>query len=79
MSLKTSRFFVLSSIIVVMILAAMPVNAQLYDLEIKVADAEGNSGQQDVVVGINMKNWTETVAGFELFLVKISDKKTSFH
>jgi hypothetical protein len=66
MSLRPKCLVFLASTL--LIFAALPVNAQFYDLEVKVADAEGYPGQTNAEISVIMKNYADTVAGFELWL-----------
>ncbi|UCD17633.1 MAG: hypothetical protein JSV44_01665 [Candidatus Zixiibacteriota bacterium] len=43
--------------------------AQFYDLEVLVGDTSGLSGQQNSVISIYMRNYEDTVAAFELWLI----------
>jgi len=48
---------------------AIPASAQFYDLEVRVGDTTGSPGEHNSVISVYMKNWTETVGGFAIWLV----------
>lgn len=71
MSLRVLSLRRISLVLVVTaltIFVTLPASAQFYDLEIKVADAEGYPGEQNAEISVIMKNYVDTVAGFELWL-----------
>jgi hypothetical protein len=74
--------WLVSLITLTVILSACPAFAQFYDLEIKVSDTIGFPGDENSVISVYMKNWEDTVAGFELWLVlekpDIMEFQTSF-
>lgn len=51
------------------VLCAAPALGQFEDLQIQVGDTTGTSGETNSVISIYMKNYLDTVAGFELWLV----------
>lgn len=61
--------WLLSLTAMILMLSVTPAHAQFYDLEINVGDTTGYPGQQNSVISIYMKNWSDTVAGFELWLM----------
>ncbi len=69
-TIKSRKLIWLVSLIgLTMMLSAVPARAQFYDLEIKVADTVGFSGDQNSVISIWMRNWSDTVAGYEIWLM----------
>jgi hypothetical protein len=66
---KPSRLYGLAAfIIAALLLTALPAQAQFYDLEVRVGDTTSTPGQLNSVISVYMKNYVETVAGFELLL-----------
>ncbi len=69
-SLKPSRLACLVSVaLITTLFAAFPTQAQFYDLEVKVGDTVGVSGQLNSVISVYMTNYADTVAGFNLWLM----------
>jgi hypothetical protein len=64
---ESIRLFVLVSFI--SLLLSLSVSAQMPDLEIKVGDTTGSPGELNSVISVFMKNYADTVAGFELWLM----------
>lgn len=62
------RLALIAPVLCVMIFAAAP-SSFAYDLEVLVGDTSGLPGTQNSVISVFMRNWTDTVAAFELWLV----------
>lgn len=62
--------FVLAAMLAIVTLAApMTANAQFYDLELQVGDTVGYPATLNSAISVYMKNYSDTVAGFELWLM----------
>src|SRR3989304_2389754 len=61
---------VLAAMLAIILLAApMTSMGQFYDLEVQVGDTVGYPATQNSVISVYMKNYSDTVAGFELWLM----------
>lgn len=60
--------WLVSVIILTLFMTAVPAFAQFPDLEVRVGDTTGSPGEQNSVISVYMRNWADTVAGFELWL-----------
>lgn len=62
--------FVLAAMLAIVTLAApMTATAQFYDLEVQVGDTVGYPATLNSAISVYMKNYSDTVAGFELWLM----------
>jgi hypothetical protein len=62
--------FVLAAMLAIVMLAApMTATAQFYDLEVQVGDTVGYPATLNSAISVYMKNYSDTVAGFELWLM----------
>lgn len=62
------RLALIVPVLCVIIFAAAP-SSSAYDLEVLVGDTSGLPGTPNSVVSVFMRNWTDTVAAFDLWLV----------
>jgi len=56
-------------VVVIAVLCSLPAFGQFEPLQVKVGDTTGISGEQNSVISIYLKNYLDTVAGYELWLV----------
>jgi hypothetical protein len=65
---KSLRLLILIAPIVLLLSIASSGFAQMPDLEVVVGDTTGMSGQQNSVISVFLRNYADTVAGFELWI-----------
>ena len=67
-SLSTSNI-IATAVLFFLLFFATSGYAQFYDLEVNVGDTTGPPGQQNSLISVYMNNFSDTVAGFELWLI----------
>jgi hypothetical protein len=65
---KSLRLLILITPLVVLLSFVSSGFAQMPDLEVRVGDTTGTSGQHNSVISVYMNNFADTVAGFELWI-----------
>lgn len=64
--------------IVALVMASVSALAQVPDLEVKVGDTTGTPGEQNSVISVYAKNYADTIAGFEIWLLLNRDDIMEF-
>jgi len=63
------RICLIGFILIIGVFGAVPEASGFADLVVKVGDTTASPGEQNSVISVFMTNWTDTIAGYELWLV----------